>query len=964
MAFTARYDYDGAFWPAFTRNLGMDSLEQSEWGFAFRRALQAFKLFSPPEHWMVNVFPVLYHSIVPERSLEDFALMVRALCDTVDIRNLDDHTLAEAIDSVVLPILLRRFVSGKESRAVAHELIRHVAEDFRLGVDLAEDTLRSRILMTMRAATETRLKAFGVRIQPLSWRWDFNNGRCGVWLSSNRSFDTAPIALEVDGHSVGVKSRRTLDSWELTAQMLSLPTSTAGKRGVVTSYDGHVLQVRVASAPLEAPCIFRSVANAGLFETSSAGISGDFAIAGTKNTRILRPLGEQILPLEILPTPLLRGAETAGLFSLSEGDTVWNGDRCVFSVRQATRPSVELRGRTSWVKISARGQIPVYCDSPRLELRSPEPESVFLLFEDHRSQPVSEVPFRETRQLRPETRNGKSYRTSITVNGRSAGTTAVEFIILPLRSELDEIEGRKLLNVFGQGTLTIGTRTIELRYAEPSPIYLSELYAAPEVYYDFQGDVHTLGYSGIRPTLWGFTHSSLNHALISTRLDTVITHPNLYVAGIPGDFVALKVNNKEISTSTIGSDGLARLSLTHCIPLARARDTLDVQLVTADFSANAITIVTSPHVGREDLVVSRDEIRGTVYLDSPVDELFLEACVFQQPWLPTRCIPLDGGARRWRLEATLPRQCWELSLTGQVQGARVSILDENGVWSRTVGKASDHRTAFDESLYTFLTSHDETDNFDALAAFPAVEIVRRCLTMLALTFTRYDRPRIARLLHFCTTLLNVRDIANIEDCLTTVKDQRIIQIAARAGLPIAAFQVLPFDAIRIENQPFARKTFTWFARAAATGGAKDERASLAAVLADFETHENPLIVNYARLLRQLRANETDIPDRLANIFQTHDMNEASLHAERFGEVNLWTDASPEQASVFALIVKRLWGLATISRRVHLLPTSAPVPTAVKLASSFIYDPIVGELMRLTLCWVDTNIKLRTQEYYS
>ena len=209
MVFTARYDYRGSFWKAFQQNLGTEDVDQGEWGSFFRRNLHALGLFSPPEHWMVNVFPVLYHVIIPESSKTDFGVMVRSLTEALDLRDLDDVELLDAVASYNLPQSLHLFVSSRDSAPVACDLIRRVSEDFRQLApadykNVDDSTIRGALLASVCNASSIAQQRFTLSTRLLVWRWDFASGEIGAWLTGRLTFDDSPLRIHLTGNSLPI----------------------------------------------------------------------------------------------------------------------------------------------------------------------------------------------------------------------------------------------------------------------------------------------------------------------------------------------------------------------------------------------------------------------------------------------------------------------------------------------------------------------------------------------------------------------------------------------------------------------------------------------------------------------------------------------------------------------------------------------------------------------------------------
>ena len=233
MVFTARYDYNGAFWPLFTANLGEESLNHTKWGEYFRGCLRVTGMFQPPSHWMVNVFPVLFHAIISEHSREPFAVMVRSLIESLDLRDINDDELKEILRSFDLPVSLKAFLTGAESSGVACHLIRDVANNYRQSagdaIADASDTVAGSLLASVKAAGAVSIQRFYLRAHLFNWRWDFGSGEIGVSLSTNREFTEAPVRLVVGGAAYELDSHLHADgTWRLNSRVTLLKTTEAG----------------------------------------------------------------------------------------------------------------------------------------------------------------------------------------------------------------------------------------------------------------------------------------------------------------------------------------------------------------------------------------------------------------------------------------------------------------------------------------------------------------------------------------------------------------------------------------------------------------------------------------------------------------------------------------------------------------------------------------------------------------
>jgi hypothetical protein len=434
MTFTARYDYDGAFWPVFFRNIEHDDIDQSAqaaWGEAFLTALDAAQLFQPPERRRKYVFPILFHSIVPERFRESFGTLVRGICDTMDIREINDDELAELLADITLPDSLHTFVTGKESRAIAIELVRHVSEDYRLGVMPDLGTLRGRILEAARQATDDERRRFRPHVHPLPWRWDFNSGRFGVWLATGRSYDHCPLYLSLPDKRIDLHAKLTVGEWRLTPALLALPLSLGGTSGRVEADDFNLFDVYIGRAPIEGPFIFRSLGQAGIFESNGYGPPGEYAVVDDGRTHVVDTHGNNIEPNEELAPPVLPGASRAQLFSLGPGDIVISDNRPVFIVHRATRPEVGIRANSLWyLDTDASTEIPVFSHSPLLRFTSPIDGAAYVILDAKTHEVLVQTTFEEEIRVKTELPPSRPLRATVWVDGRSRN---VSMKMRPLR---------------------------------------------------------------------------------------------------------------------------------------------------------------------------------------------------------------------------------------------------------------------------------------------------------------------------------------------------------------------------------------------------------------------------------------------------------------------------------------------------------------------------------------------------
>jgi hypothetical protein len=953
MTFTARYDYEGAFWSAFCENVGMDTVDRTAWGKTYRKGLRDFGLFTPPEHWMINVFPVLFHSIVPEASLEDFGIMCRAISDAFDVRLLDDHELANAIDSVDLPQLLRKFVAGSESKEVALELVRHIVEDLRLGLDGSDDTLRGRLLLVARAATETRTRQYGVQIQPRPWRYDFNTGRCGVWLASTRRFEEQPYRLVIGRYEYEVRSEKAPDGWLLLPQLLSLPFATEGDEGTLESYSEVLLRVRVARSPNKAPLIFRSIGDAGTYESAQTGPPGDYVIADHGLATIVDADGNTVDSAEELPTAQVSGVTSARLFALEEGSQVLREGTPIFVVQAATRPSVELRARSFWQLAGARNAVRVVSTTPTLDVRSPQSGAEFVVFEASAGRPSIKVPFNGRAHLRPSVPHATVCRSSVWIDGRPSGASGCDFIVLPFDTAISSLSGKQTMRVVGSGRLTIGSRVLALHEDQQAHIALNELLVDVEANYEVEGKAFALRYVGTRPIAWGFKKTALGTDPILLRADQLESHPCLMVAGGYGATVSLSVGGKAFATTSIGSNGFASIDLKNAVPLALSRGHIAMFLGSADGQFHVLDMYGVPQLRHEAVAYRGGTIVGQFALDGSVENLTLHAAPFHSPWLREELRTCNGSGRAWSIDAHLPDQRYSLFLTAITDGVPVTILAGGVPWGKECGIGSDTRSKLDVHLYDMLSGMDHGQAL-SLAPQERIEVFRRCVTMLEANSRRKELPSIEVLFRTLARCFRVTDIDIIEHILRTARPN-VTAISARCGLPVAAFRVVGSSndaVVSINPEAAVIKQFVMFD---GSGRTRENDASLAQTLDLFETFTDPLVSTYARLLRKCRTLPSNATEQLSNVFEGRRIAEALVDICQSGQLERWVGGEPASPSFFVVVVRRTWALAIASRLTRHLNQNSQIPTAVAIASSLIDDEIVGELLRLALNRVETEL---------
>ena len=512
MVFTARYDYKESFWKPFQDNLGVDELDQHAWGEFFREMLVNLKLFSPPKHWMVNVFPVLYHTIIPESSKADFGTIVRSLTDSIDIRDLDDDGLLAAVRSFDLPAPLRAFIDSRESAPVACDLIRQVAEDYRQ-LPLAERaqidtiTIRGALLASVVDAPTAERRKFTLRHRLLVWRWDLGSGEIGAHLTGGATFDDLPLRLRLGDRTYDLECYADYDGrWSLTSRLIPIPMSDAGGSGVLEFASGASETVRLAMSDGPPPLFFRASGSVGTLVSASmikAGVyaieAGDYAIASDSDVRVTSAV-EEIGPPEIIPRPHVPGVRAAAIYELNEGDTVWIADRS-YAIRGRMRPAATISKMSMWSVLGTRGDgIPLYPEVPRVRFESPQAGSSYRIVERLSNRVVASGAFLNKESVRPDLESGFVYQATVLLDGRTSGASSADFAILPIQlSGVTQFGASG--GLVGSGTVTVGTETVQLS-GTPVPVAPDVLFAAEPLTYQYGARSYRVKFVGPQPIMW------------------------------------------------------------------------------------------------------------------------------------------------------------------------------------------------------------------------------------------------------------------------------------------------------------------------------------------------------------------------------------------------------------------------------------------------------------------------------
>lgn len=990
MVFTARYDYKGAFWRAFQGNLAEDDLEQSEWGQFFRSNLRQLGMFSPPEHWMVNVFPVLYHAIIPEASKDDFGIMVRSLTDAVDIRDLDDKELLEAIGSYDLPLSLRLFVGSKDSASVACDLVRRVAEDFRQLPESDYDeidtsTIDGALLSSVCHISPEARRRFRLHTRLLVWRLDFGTGELGVVLTGNLSFDDLPLRLCLGGAIYEIDCFNDEDGkWIVTPRIINVPICLASSTGVIEFASGTSEPVRVARIAL-LPLFFRSAGNYGTFVNPYYVESGIYAIVSSEAIDVRRS-GEVVSALELLPSPNVPGAKDAALYELIEGDQVHTGDK-VITIRGRMRPSATIAKASSWLLVGpVREAIPVYDLAPRICFESPMPESSYQIKDVDSNRIAVQNRFNSRITLRPDATAGTLYRATILTEGHASGADAVEFIILPLT--LHGASGAEALTVSGEGRLSLGDHEIPLS-DDGTEIRADLLLRDNVIDYEFAGRHYRLQYVGPRPLAWRLGEGRFSRSKVICDTSDVANGAAVEFRGTPGTELQLVSSDGTTLKDLIGRDGGIRVALSRLLS-GGPTDRLAIMLETADGTLPCIDVVAAPIAYYNDVGLrkerQRDEmlIAGQIALDKAVDRLVLEARPYKQPWLRAERAEADGFARNWEVRLDSKPGTYSLELIAEMAGRDVPILDDKGVWSRIVGQQYDARDDTDYALYEALRvqprghvgsngpwhlpyngtlQHDDRGE-RAIATLTTCgargETIRRCIALLMSKTerTKYDRA-IADILFAVGASMSVTDLSVIDESVPQAAgpEDKLVRTLAMDGLPIASTAPRLWASV---EQPVTfcplsdliESGFLEFCNRVAGDVNQAQASGFIDTVAD-DVSGDALQRAYARLLRVTLA--TSVPGDVEALASSLESPEA--HRARKDAIALleWTglplDAvlgRPYGGSLFSRTVNTTWLFSLVARSVCVLQPHTPIPRGVQQLSAWLYNSALRSLVQAAL----------------
>jgi hypothetical protein len=360
-----------------------------------------------------------------------------------------------------------------------------------------------------------------------------------------------------------------------------------------------------------------------------------------------------------------------------------------------------------------------------------------------------------------------------------------------------------------------------------------------------------------------------------------------------------------------------------------------------------------PQVQHEELAWRTGTVVGRICLDHPVDSLEIRAQPFHAPWLPAETHKCEGLDHLWDVEASFDNRRCCLSLAAEVDGVGVTIMNGMGAWEKECGGAVDSRSHLDVTLYDILNGESDHaaigDNSQE-----RIDIVRRCLTMLESNARRKERPNIETIFKALSRTFRVCDIDILDDLLQPASSH-VKQIAASCGLPVAAFRRADESLTASPHtgqEPAVLAQFILFDTAPRT---TENETSLAPIIESFESLPDPLVCAYARLFRHLRMCSAETMERLSNMFEGRLIAEALLEVNGSGYLERWVGRESGAPSFFSVVVRRIWGLATMSRRARHLAPEAQLPLAASIASSLMDSDVVGELLQLALARVELDL---------
>jgi hypothetical protein len=963
MVFTARYDYKRSFWSAFQENLGvmLDPQDQGAWGKFFRDQLAEFQLFLPPQHWMVNVFPVLYHAIIPEATKDDFAIMVRSLIDAIDIRDLDDAALLAAVRSYDLPASLESFFASAEWCDVACDLIRQVSEDYRQSSTLEPtgietSTIRGALLAAVLEASVEQRQRFVLQRRPLVWRWDLGSGEIGAYLTGNPVFDDAPLRLRLHTWTYDLDYYQD-DSgrWSLSSRLLPISMIHAGSTGQIEFASGKTQAVTLAQVP-SPPLFFRASGNAAALTTTGNMQAGLYAIAASEPIDIRRRDVLAIEPVEIIPRPHLPGIKSAGLYELNEGDSVRVAGEDVI-IRGRMRPEAAITKISMWSLVEGRDRLPVYSDSPRIRFESRFAGSGYQILRKPSNQLIEKGTFDRKYSIRADLRPG-SYRATVR-EGRSSIASSVDFAVLPIRCTVSP--SLVTISIFGEGTLHVGGLRIALNDT-PANVATEALVATDLLTYEYDSTAYQVQFVGQRPTMWRFGSRPFSQGKISCNTADVADNRHIEFRGSPGAPLTLTCRNRRQELK-LDADGRLSVALSTFLADLQAEQ-LDVAVGDGDdsmpcFSISQVPIAQYVDLHEEKGTVDAFSIVASVALDQTVDHLYLVLEQKRKPWLADHTLEFNGFGRSWELRGCTNRDYYSLSLIGACDTAPLPVLTAQGErWRCDIGQRYDRYVEFDAKLLGALRGSD--DDLQWIVALPErrLSVVGACASLLGLRPASYDES-VRKIFGVIGARMLAGEIGAIHHFLSNA-DEGGKLLAGRAGLPLAAARDLSMLGLAIDKgattTPSANaidvEQLSFFLRIARVNANAHQAADVINTLAD-DPLADELVRAYATLLRLTLATILDVHrERLESEVEAPDVWHERQHASQLIESNTLPlrallDINPSE-SLFAKLVSAMWLFSLASRLTPRLTPERAIPRSAVIASRWLYDRALQQLMRAML----------------
>jgi hypothetical protein len=955
MVFTARFDYKGSFWNALQNNLDEPDLDQAAWGQFFRGHLREFRLFSPPEHWMINVFPVLYHAIIPESSKQDFGIMVRSLTESLDVRDLDDRSLLVQVRSYDLPSSLEAFIDSPDSAPVACDLIRQVAEDFRQlrpeELDtIDESTIRGALLASVARATITERARFKLRERLLVWRWDLGSGEIGAYLTATTSFDELPLRLRIGGEEHELDCYRDHDErWSLSGQLIPVSLQCAGRLGEIDFASGAPETVRLAAAH-DPPLFFRATGNTGIFAGDSGLESGLFAIAAREEIMVF--LGsDEVPPLEILPPPNVSGIQYAAIYDLTDDHHIQVGEK-TFSVRGRMRAAAMVSKTSLWsLVVEKKADVPVYSESPRLRFDSPQSGSSYRIIDQSSNQIVARAPFDERASVKPDLPLGTTYRATVLIDDRSSGSSAVDLALLPIDSVGTVGHGNQA--VVGQGELQLDSRTVQLS-STPSAMTPSELFASEPLRYEFRGRHYRIRYLGPRTIMWRLPGGTFSQELLDCDTSDTLQDRQIEFRGTPGSAIAFISPAGQLD-ARLGANGRLSIGLRQFHDVAL--DRFFIELGVPNGRVPCVAITRAPVVEQVDLGVESPTLRefgvaGSVLLDRSVDKMQLVLTRYREPWFPAQHLDMQGFACDWDARLELAPAEYKLTLRAELDGHAVQVLDQAGIWSRIIGHKYANHDWLEGALYAALSGHEDAFRKLSATSKSRSTTLALCTKILEQADNPYKDsiPRIFEQIGQAMTSADLPAMDSISDSASLSKN------AALWGLPMAAATQLPIlqgvideptDIPSIVDMEFLDFMLQV---ARTTDGA--QAAAVIDYIVDDDTAP-ALRRAYAALLRITLAS--DLSAQLERL--EDEMERPAVLRARFDSARLLELSGmplqpvldlPTTESLFAKCVSAIWLFSFASRVFSRSPASDAAPQGTILLSRWLYHSLLGPLSRIAL----------------